>query len=79
MNHTRADLARSILEGLSRRMAGLVRNLGVPVKGHRVLVAGGGSTRPLWRKILAVELGATLVVTDADPLLGAARMAIRHL
>ncbi|MEI7435887.1 MAG: FGGY-family carbohydrate kinase [bacterium] len=76
LNHTRADLARSILEGLSRRMADLVRGLGVSVKGQRVLVAGGGSAQALWRKILAAELGAKLLVTDANPLLGAARMAV---
>jgi xylulokinase len=79
LHHTRADLARSILESLSRRMAGLVRGLGVPVRGRTVLAAGGGSAQPLWRHILAADLGATLVVTSADPLLGAARMAVTRV
>ncbi|MCG3146734.1 MAG: Xylulose kinase [Verrucomicrobiae bacterium] len=70
LHHTAADLARSILEELSRRMAAMVRRVG----GRRVLVAGGGGGRPVWRKILADELRMKLVRTEADPLLGAARM-----
>jgi len=70
LHHTSADLARAILEGLSRRMAAMVRQVG----GKRVLVAGGGGGRPLWRKILSQELKMKLVRTEADPLLGAARM-----
>jgi xylulokinase len=77
LNHTRADLARSVLECLSRRMANLVQGLGLPAKGRQVLVAGGGSSQPLWLKILSSELKSRLTVTSADPLLGAARMAIR--
>jgi len=78
VHHTRADMARSILESLGSRMANLVRGLGVPVKGRKVLVAGGGSTQPLWRQVVSAALGARLAVTDGRPLLGAARMAARH-
>ena len=77
LNHNRADLARSVLECLSRRMANLVRGLGLPLKNKQILVAGGGSFQPLWRKMLSVDLKTRLTVTRADPLLGAARMAIR--
>jgi sugar (pentulose or hexulose) kinase len=75
LHHTRSDLARSVLEALSRRMADLVERLALTLKGRVVLAAGGGSLRPLWRKIVSDSLGVTLVRTKANPLLGAARMA----
>ena len=58
-------------------MANLVRGLGLPLEERQVLVAGGGSFQLLWRNILSSELKSRLTVTSADPLLGAARMAIR--
>ncbi len=70
LHHSSADLARAILEGLSRRMGAMVRRVG----GKRVLVAGGGGGQPLWREVLSRELKLKLVRTEADPLLGAARM-----
>lgn len=79
LHHTKADLARSVIESLSRRMAGLVREVGGAAKGGTARVAGGGSAQPLWRRIIAEELGARLEATDARPLRGAARMAARHL
>jgi sugar (pentulose or hexulose) kinase len=79
LHHTRADLARSVLEALSWRTAGLARRLGLALRDRRVLVAGGGGRQPLWRKLVADALGVDLEVTDAQPLLGAARMAARHL
>lgn len=78
LHHTEADMARSVIESLSRRMADMVRGLGVRVKGQTVLAAGGGSLRPLWRQEVADALGARLVTTEANPLLGAARMAAKH-
>jgi sugar (pentulose or hexulose) kinase len=78
LHHTRADLARSILESLSARMAGLVDQLGVPMKGRKVLAAGGGSAQPVWRKIVEEVVGVELIRTTADPLLGAARMAVEQ-
>lgn len=78
LHHTEAELTRSILESLSRRMADLVRGLDVDVKGRKVLAAGGGSLRPLWRQIVSEALGAKLVRADGRPLLGAARMAAQH-
>lgn len=75
VHHTRADLARSVLETLGRRMSGLVKQLGVKRVGRKILVAGGGSAQPLWRNIMAEFLDARLVRTHANPLLGAARMA----
>ena len=79
LHHTPADLARSVLESLSQRTADLVRRLGLTLQGRRLLVAGGGGRQPLWRQMVADALGAKLDVTEARPLLGAARMAARHL
>lgn len=75
LHHTPGDMAHSILESLSRRLAGMVRQIGYSARGGRVLAAGGGSKQGLWRRLLEMELGVPLVVTKADPLLGAARMA----
>jgi xylulokinase len=79
LHHTPADLARSVLESLSQRTAGLVRRLGLSLQDRQVLAAGGGSAQPLWRQLVADALGAKLALTEARPLLGAARMAARHL
>ncbi len=78
LHHTPADLARSVLESLAARLAGLVRTLGTSAKGQTILVAGGGSVQPIWRRIVAESLETKLTVTAASPLLGAARMAVRH-
>ena len=78
-HHTRADLARSILEALSSRMAEVVARLNLPLKGREVLVAGGGSLSPLWRNMVSDALGAKLMRTKANPLSGAARMASQHI
>lgn len=75
LHHTSADFARSVVECLVRRMAVLVRRLGVDRSAGKVLVAGGGSRSDAWVRILSEELGAPLTVTEADPLRGAARMA----
>ena len=74
LEHTAAEMARSILEALSGRLADLVRQLG-PTPRRPFLVAGGGAGRPLWRAIVAAQLHGRLQPTGASPLLGAARMA----
>jgi sugar (pentulose or hexulose) kinase len=75
-HHQPADLARAVVEGLSRRLAGLIGALRLEPPPRQYLVAGGGSKSVLWRTILAQELGgAELVPTAANPLLGAARLA----
>jgi sugar (pentulose or hexulose) kinase len=76
--HTAAEMARSILEALSMRLAGLVHELGSSRRGT-FLVAGGGATRPLWRNIAASRLHCRLRPIVASPLTGAARMAINFL
>lgn len=79
LHHQSSDLARSVLECLGARMAAMVRTLGIEVRGRTVRVAGGGSRQALWRRIVADSVGARLALTEAAPLLGAARMAARHL
>ena len=73
MHHSSADMARAILESLSRRMAGLLTQTAGRQR-HRLWVAGGGSQRPIWRAILSAAIGARLTRTEVSPLLGAARM-----
>ena len=75
-HHTPAEFARSVVEGLVQRMADMVRRLNVDPSAGEILVAGGGSRSATWVKLLADKLGTPLTVTEADPLSGAARMAL---
>jgi sugar (pentulose or hexulose) kinase len=70
-----AELARSILEHLVTETAAVVRRVEPAPGTRKTLVAGGGSREPLWVDLLSRELGAELVVTEADPLRGAALLA----
>lgn len=74
-HHTAADFARSVLEFLVTRLASSVRELGLYRSPTAVFAAGGGSASPLWVRLLSEALGTRVTVTDAQPLLGAARMA----
>lgn len=78
-HHTPADFARSVLECLTRRMSGLVRQLGVRLERMPVFVAGGGSENPLWVRMLSDTLGVKLKIAEGRPCVGAARMAWRSL
>lgn len=77
--HTPADFARSVIECLVLRMAARVPILGVDPSTKRSLVAGGGSRSPTWVRLLSEVLSVPLAVTEADPLRGAARMALQQL
>jgi xylulokinase len=64
--HTRADLIRAIIEGVSysqKDCLAIIQGLGVPVKSVRV--SGGGARSPFWRQILA-DVFAKPVVTLAN-------------
>ncbi len=74
-HHTRAHFARSVVESLAGRMAGMVRQLGVDPRATPVLVAGGGSRYAFWVEVLGQAIGARVTQTTTSPLLGAARMA----
>ena len=77
LHHTPAQFARSIVESLVKRMGAMVQRLNVERPGDEILVAGGGSRSATWVELLSEELGVPLTVTEADPLRGAARMALR--
>ena len=52
--HTRADLIRSVVEGVSwsqKDCLEIVEGLGIPV--HSIRASGGGARSPFWRQILA--------------------------
>lgn len=73
--HTPGDMARSIVQTLVQRMAGLVDTLCAGWEPDTFLLAGGGSQSTLWTALLAEALSRPLVPTSADPLTGAARIA----
>jgi xylulokinase len=60
--HTRADLIRSVVEGVSysqKDCLEIIEQLGVPVSSVRV--SGGGARSPFWRQILADVFGKPVV------------------
>ena len=77
VQHTRADLARAVLETLARNATTLVhqvrrRNSTIPV-----LVAGCGITQPGWIALLSQTAHVAMQPITTDPLFGAARVAQR--
>jgi xylulokinase len=61
-SHTRADLIRSVIEGVcysQRDCLGIIESLGIPVNSIRV--SGGGARSPFWRQILADVLQKPVV------------------
>lgn len=78
LRHTRAHLARSVIEGVTFALADsaeLMRNLGTELRSIRV--TGGGARSALWRQILADTLNAQVLTTylDMGPAFGAAIIA----
>jgi len=77
--HTRADLIRALLEGVSysqKDCLDIIEELGVEVESVRV--SGGGARSPFWRQLLADILGKRVVVleTQEGSAYGAALMAL---
>jgi xylulokinase len=77
--HTRADLLRALLEGVSysqKDCLDIIEELGIEVESVRV--SGGGARSPLWRQLLADILGKRVVVleTQEGSAYGAALMAL---
>lgn len=78
-SHSRADLAKAVLEGTAYELESILRAApratGEPVR--RVLTAGGGTRLPLWLQIKADVTGCALEVRDLPEatLLGAALLA----
>jgi sugar (pentulose or hexulose) kinase len=75
--HTRADLARAVVEGLLIEVRDAIDHLA----GDHALtlrVAGGGSKMPGLMRVFAEMIPHPTILVNADPLLGAARMAARR-
>jgi xylulokinase len=78
-SHTRADLIRAIVEGVSysqRDCLEIIEALGVPVRSVRA--SGGGAKSPFWRQLLAGILGKRVVTlaTQEGSAYGAALLAL---
>ncbi len=76
--HTKAHMARAVLEGVSfgmRDSVEILRELDVPV--WEVRISGGGGKSPFWRQLMADVCNAPMVVTNVDegPAFGAAILA----
>ena len=68
LRHTRAHLARAVLEGVSfglRDCFTLLSQVGLG-EVARVRISGGGARSPLWREILASALATPLETVAAD-------------
>jgi xylulokinase len=77
--HNRADLIRSVVEGVSYSQKDgldIVEQLGVPVSSIRV--SGGGARSPFWRQILADILGKSVatIANQEGSAYGAALLAM---
>ncbi len=77
--HRRADLIRSIIEGVSysqRDCLEIIEALGVPVNSVRV--SGGGGKSAFWRQVLADVMGKRVVTleTQEGSAFGAALLAM---
>jgi xylulokinase len=77
--HVRADLIRSIVEGVSysqRDCLDIIEGLGVPVNSVRA--SGGGAQSPFWRQLLASILNKRVVTleTQEGSAYGAALLAL---
>jgi len=77
--HTRADLIRAVIEGVSysqRDCLDIVAGLGVPLSSVRA--SGGGARSAFWRQLLADILGSRVVTleTQEGSAYGAALLAL---
>jgi xylulokinase len=78
-SHTRADLVRALIEGVSysqRDCLDIIQQLGVPIESIRA--SGGGSKSAFWRQLLANILGKRIVTlaTQEGSAYGAALLAL---
>jgi xylulokinase len=77
--HTRADMIRSVLEGVAfsqRDCLDIIEQIGVPVNSVRL--SGGGARSPFWRQMFADVLGKPVVslATQEGSAYGAALLAL---
>lgn len=78
--HTRAHLARAVVEGVAfalRACVDVMRELDVQL--HQALLVGAPAYHPLWRQVLANVLAMPIVIGESEhgSALGAARLAAR--
>ncbi|MBV9278655.1 MAG: xylulokinase, partial [Chloroflexi bacterium] len=78
LRHTRAHLARSVVEGVTYALAdsaGIMRDLGLDIRTIRA--TGGGARSRFWRQLQADVLEARVITALADvgPAFGAALIA----
>ncbi len=78
LRHTRAHMARAVLEGVAfgmRDSLEIIRGMGVPIE--QVRASGGGARSAVWRQIQADVNKAPLVLINVDegPAYGAALLA----
>ncbi len=78
LKHTRAHMARAIMEGVAMAMRDslqIIRELDVPVR--QIIASGGGSRSPLWRQIQADMFGhrADTINAEQGPAYGVALLA----
>ena len=78
LRHTRAHMARAVLEGVAfgmRDSLEIIRGMGVPIE--QVRASGGGARSAVWRQIQADVNKAPLVTINVDegPAYGAALLA----
>ncbi|MBI2149981.1 MAG: xylulokinase [Acidobacteria bacterium] len=65
--HTRADLIRSLLEGVCYSLKDcleIIEAMGVPLESVRA--SGGGARSPLWRQLLADVFGKRVAVLETE-------------
>lgn len=77
-SHTRSDLIRSVMEGVSYSLRDCLEVLAeVGIKPESMKICGGGARSPLWRQMLAdvYELPICQTGSDEGPALGAALLA----
>lgn len=76
--HTRYDLLRAVMEGVTFSLRDCAEILGeMGVSSTHILACGGGGTSPLWRQMLADVLSCPVATTKSKegPALGAAILA----
>ena len=79
LRHTKAHMARAVMEGVSFAMRDsleILREMGVPIT--EVRASGGGARSAFWRQMQADIYGCPIVTTNVDegPAYGAALLAL---
>jgi xylulokinase len=66
-SHTRADMIRSVIEGVcysQKDGLDIIEGMGVPVNSVRI--SGGGAASPFWRQVLADVLNKCVVMLESQ-------------